>query len=765
MKTTLRILLVAAIVVCFAAKTLMAQMEEWQVVYSGTTTNGTDQAFAIVCGDSGYSYVTGYVSNTGTVVDMYTVKYDANGAVLWSNTYDAVNGNDWGNAIAIDKKGNVYVTGRSDSTGTDADIITIMYKPNGDSVWGARYYDTLAAFSDYGSSIAVDDYGNVYVCGRVNDGSSPNYIVLKYDNTGKLKWSKTYDPNGGDDYAWAIAVDASGNVYVTGESDGTTTLRDYATIKYDSLGTQLWVKRYFTTTNGFDVARALVLNDSGHVFVTGYSQGNTGTTGMDYATIKYDSNGDTVWVRRYNGTLGNGVDWGKDLKVDKSGNVYVTGKSQGSGTNYDYLTIKYNASGDSLWTQRYNNPAANNIDLANAIGLDNYGNCYVSGGSYGFGTSSDYMTIKYNSAGTQMWSERKIGLGSYDEVLAMCVHPNGNIFVTGKSIQSGVDFLTVKYCQNPVASAGNDTSMCTGDTAFLAASGGVTYSWTPSAFLSSTTIRNPFTTTTVTRDYIVTVFNGTGCWLMDTVTITVNAGAVADAGNDTTICQGDTVQLIGTGGTIYAWTPSSSLLNANTATPLAFPTDTTTYGLLVINLSGCVDFDTVIVNVNPAPIAGFTSSDTVLVAMFTDTSQYGTSWIWYFGDGDTSHLQNPTHVYMSPGSYQVCLVTINSCGKDSTCDSIGILITSLANILGDHTINIYPNPFTNSTVINFDPRNGFSGENIEFVLYDLVGTEIRRIQINQRKVVLDREDLSNGVYIYKVVNQQGSIGNGKLVIY
>ena len=102
---------------------------------------------------------------------------------------------------------------------------------------------------------------------------------------------------------------------------------------------------------------------------------------------------DTAWVRRYNGSV-NGHDYATDIAVDGSGNVYVTGFSAGSGTTYDYATIKYHPTGDTAWVRRYNGPG-NFIDHGNAIAVDGSGNVYVTGSSYGSGTDYDYATIKY----------------------------------------------------------------------------------------------------------------------------------------------------------------------------------------------------------------------------------------------------------------------------------------------------------------------------------------------------------------------------------
>jgi hypothetical protein len=177
---------------------------------------------------------------------------------------------------------------------------------------------------------------------------------------------------------------------VAGTSYSSGTGYDFVTIKYYPNGDTAWVRRYNGPGDSVDVATALEVDSSGNIYVTGKSLAATGD--FDYATIKYHPSGDTFWVRRYNGP-GNGSDDAYAIAVDGSGNVYVTGFSYGSGTDADYATIKYDPSGNELWVKRYNGPPGNDGDAAYAIAVDGSGNVYVTGGS--FGGSEDYATIKY----------------------------------------------------------------------------------------------------------------------------------------------------------------------------------------------------------------------------------------------------------------------------------------------------------------------------------------------------------------------------------
>ena len=230
-------------------------------------------------------------------------------------------------------------------------------------------------------------------------------IVILFIFTGSVlsqvaqQWVARYNgPGNSTDAANSIAVDGSGNVYVTGMSSGSGTYYDYCTIKYNSAGVQQWVARYNGPGNDYDVPTSIAVDGSGNVYVTGYSKGSG--TDEDYCTIKYNSSGVQQWLARYNGPV-NHDDEAHSIAVDGSGNVYVTGESYGSGTYEDYCTIKYNSLGVQQWLARYNGPA-NDYDEARSIAVDGSGNVYVTGCSYGGGTNVDFCTIKYVDVQTPM---------------------------------------------------------------------------------------------------------------------------------------------------------------------------------------------------------------------------------------------------------------------------------------------------------------------------------------------------------------------------
>ena len=409
--------------------------ELWVALYDGSA-GESDHAAAIAVDMNGNAYVTGYSREVGMGMFAYTtVKYDSAGNELW------VKNDRRGEAfdIAVHSSGDVYVTGRNN----EFDFLTIMYDSLGNEVW-ATIYDND---QEQARALVVDPAGNAYVTGRSsNVGSGIDFATVAYDSSGNELWVKRYDgPAGSSDYGEALTLDHMGNLYVTGQSFGIGTGRDYATIKYDSLGNELWVSRRDGGGNADDIPHAIVADSAGNVYVTGESMGSD--TGVDCTTVKYDGSGSELWASSYN-FEGNGNDEARAIAVDGVGNVYVTGETNvgsGGGTNTDYVTIKYEGSGYVAWTTRYDGPVC---DYGRAIAVDSSGNIYVTGTSYVGASRDDYVTVKYDGSGNELWAVRYSGPANLDDrVQAMAVDSVGNVYVTGDSrgTDSSYDYATVKY--------------------------------------------------------------------------------------------------------------------------------------------------------------------------------------------------------------------------------------------------------------------------------------------------------------------------------
>jgi uncharacterized delta-60 repeat protein len=456
---------IITVILLVTISTINAQVKrEWVSRYNGTG-NGDDIAYSIAVDGSGNVYVTGASDGSGTGnYDYATIKYNSSGVQQWVSRYNGP-GDNWDvpSSLAVDDSGNVYLTGYSYGSGTGKDYTTIKYNSSGAEQWVQRY-NGPGNGDDNANSIAIDNSGNTYVTGLIKEVGKYDldYGTIKYNSSGKEQWVQRYSaPGNVGDWALSIAVDGSGNVYVTGGSVGGETYFDYATVKYNSSGVEQWVSRYNEPGDGDDHARSIAVDGSGNVYVTGRSRSMGSVTHDDYATIKYNSSGVEQWVQRYNGP-GNENDWAYSIAVDGSGNVYVTGLSAMNAIVGGYATIKYNSSGVQQWASFYdgytNAPYGNRVY---SIAVDNSGNVYVAG-SYDISLyNEDYATIKYNSAGVEQWVSKYNGPGNADDyTYSIAVDGSGNVYVTGKSDGSGTynyDYATVKYSQ-PITGVYQTTS-------------------------------------------------------------------------------------------------------------------------------------------------------------------------------------------------------------------------------------------------------------------------------------------------------------------
>ena len=423
--------------------------------------NWHDCPHVMLLDDSNNIYLAGRSRSHETGWDYLTVKYDGDGNLLWASTFNGESdGQDWPYAMTVDSAGNVYVTGDGYREGSGLDFVTIKYNADGDTAWVRRFNGNHNS-DDRARAIGVDDLGNVYVAGSSYDTVTGfDYATVKYDPDGVQLWVREYDGTADStDEARLMAVEGEGNVYVCGNSmwvdtieSAVCTTANYLIVKYDCSGNELWSETYRERGNGEELPFSMTRDRYGNVYITGKSFVSWAHS-YDYATVKYDSDGNQLWVQTYNGP-GNDWDVGYAVTTDDSGFVYVTGASTDNFSGYDYATVKYAPDSAQLWAARYNG-VGNYTDFARAIAVDAYGSVYVTGHSAKesyYPTDNDFVTIKYDSGGNEVWLVSYNGPGedpanNDDEACAIAVDADGNIHVAGSSEDTVgyYDFVLVRY--------------------------------------------------------------------------------------------------------------------------------------------------------------------------------------------------------------------------------------------------------------------------------------------------------------------------------
>jgi uncharacterized delta-60 repeat protein len=437
--------------------------QAWSARYNSTGSSDSE-ATDLAVDSAGNVYVTGYTDTSLNNTNFLTAKYNPDGLELWTREYDGTPGdetNDQAVAIAVDGVGNVYVTGSIDVSPYDNGL-TVKYDTNGNQL-EAVVFDSGRTDRPLDIVLFVDaDDGRTYLYVGANDLGLSHYTVIKYDADLVEQWVRTYTYTSGSGKLTALAVDPDGNVYLTGASETVAGFDAYATVKFDKNGEEIWDMGHNLDSQD-DEAQAIAVDGTGNVYVTGRAVyrtewvNNQYQTSSDCITIKYNAGGLEQWVARYDHNVSSDICG--HIAVDGQGNVYVAGDSN-SGVTYDpdYAIIKYDAAGQEQWASRWDGGYSYR-DYMRAMTIDGAGNVYVSGHSAtSYADNSDYATIAYDSDGNELWLQRYNdsadgpAVGQRNVPAALTVKDDGHVYVTGLSVgpTSGWDFATVKYSQETV---------------------------------------------------------------------------------------------------------------------------------------------------------------------------------------------------------------------------------------------------------------------------------------------------------------------------
>jgi hypothetical protein len=432
--------------------------------------------------------------------------------------------NDIANAVVVDKKGNTYVAGgfagtvdfnpsstaafRLTSAGL-TDAFVAKFAPDGKFVWASQIG---GAGEDQATTIAVDAKGNIFVGGVFSDkadfkpgkgkretisNGQLDGFVTQLDAAGKLV---RFVPMGGgtQDVVTSLALDAAGNVVVTGLFAGASDFGQKDLVSnggHDAFVVKLNPTFSFVYTRKVggiaeDTGAALALDAAGNVYVTGsfnasgdFNPGKKTATLLsqgleDVYLVKLDVNGNFVYVKQFGGGSG---DEGIGVAVDRFNNVLLTGAFSGSAdfnpgtastTNLashgasDVFVVKLNAAGALVWARQAGGAQADGV---HAIRVDRAGNAYVGGqfnGTADFdpgagvsnlaGTSgvANGFLWKLNASGNLVYARMlKTHAGGFNEVDAVALDNSGNLFLAGK-FSGTVDFDPGSRTRNRSTSSG-----------------------------------------------------------------------------------------------------------------------------------------------------------------------------------------------------------------------------------------------------------------------------------------------------------------------
>ena len=304
---------------------------------------------------------------------------------LVSKTWGGTGGNTTGDAVALDPSGFIFVAGTTSSFGPGSPgstaIIVLKYAADGTLQWQKLWSNS----SETASGIALDSSGNVYVAGTIS-GASPfsptSALLFKLNSSGNLDWQKTWS-YGYYTNAYAVAVDSSNNIYIAGSTDcsNNSCFNNAVLLKFDTNGNVVWQRAW---NAGIGAADAIALDTAGNIYLTGYESAYqaAGGNGWQVMLLKFSPTGSLLLQRIHGGT---GSEFGSGIALDRAGNIYVTGATQGNSANNNLhlILLKLDPTGNLLAQRTWGGA---HQDWGRGIAVDPTGNILIVGYTSSYGT-------------------------------------------------------------------------------------------------------------------------------------------------------------------------------------------------------------------------------------------------------------------------------------------------------------------------------------------------------------------------------------------
>ena len=644
--------------------------------------------------DSGFSII-GSTTSFGSGNDDFTyMRTDKYGQLLASKVY-GTSSQDRSFGLIRTPDGNLLFSGDYQLSGgfNDEGVLTKI-DPNGNVLWH-KVYTSSGSNEDKMFRLVYTMDGGIVSTGttdRPGLGGTFDADLLKVDPVGNVLWSYNVGGSGRDHPQGLVeAVDSGFYLLCHTQSWGAGGF-DVLLIKTDRLGNIQWGKTYGTPSTDYSI-NMLLLDDG--LALCGYTNG-AGFGGVDIYLIRTDLDGNVVWAKTYGSSSNEVIEWrGYPLCQFSDGGFGIVATTTGLGAvGEDMLLIRTDSLGNSGCNEMPWSPAVQSVTPQRLpVAINSYSLMNVVNPNYTSApwiTNCDFQCSSTFIAGVQ----DTLSLCDGDTIILNSPAPGSNFSWSptfGLSDTTSATTLafpnqTTEYTLTMIGLNGcpiehtflinvvplatltsPDTTICFGDTVQILATGGVIYGWSPATFLSDPQIQNPFAYPDSTTTFYVIVTDSGGCTGLDSVTITISTGITAQAGPDTSVCLGDSVQITASGGINYTWTPGSSLSDSAVASPLANPSTTTSYVVEASN--GCfVSFDTLVVVVNPVPPAA-AEPDTFLCdpGSIQLHATGGLDYLWNpSGDLSDPFSADPVATVSTTTTYTVSVTDSNGCvGSDS----------------------------------------------------------------------------------------------------
>ncbi|MFX1499265.1 MAG: hypothetical protein ACFFBH_17245 [Promethearchaeota archaeon] len=363
---------------------------EWNVTWGG---GDHDYSFDMVIDDSDNVYIVGRTRSFGEGnEDVALVKYNNEGVQLWNLTWG---GSSWDQVygVDVDSSNNVYITGGTNSFGdiSARDLFLRKYNSSGVLQWNITLGEI--GLLEIGKGLVVDSYDNIYVAADIDPTPSPyddDVILMKYNSNGFQIWNHTWNTPL-IERALGMTLDSNENIYITGHTSPPVGVSDAFLIKYDKSGNLKWnISWDFNSmdTEGYDVA----VDASGDIYVSGIVD----ELGAGSILWKLNSSGAHLWNITHFSDIVYGF---TGVVIDSAGDVYTTGPLYETETgDIDIVLVKFNSEGTQIWNQTWGG-SADEYQYARyspLLALDSLENIFIAGDTKSFGAGqTDIVLIKF----------------------------------------------------------------------------------------------------------------------------------------------------------------------------------------------------------------------------------------------------------------------------------------------------------------------------------------------------------------------------------